>query len=83
LGITTPAGLIVHSGVFKFEHTPVDGQPTDHAKLAEFGERGVLALLSDSTTAEQVETKVERALAHFFYQETQRNPVLRTVVMKG
>jgi ribonuclease J len=49
LGITTPAGLVVHSGDFKFDHTPVDGWPTDFAKLAEFSGRGVLVLLSDST----------------------------------
>jgi ribonuclease J len=53
LGITTPAGLIVHSGDFKFDPTPVDGWPTDSAKLGEFRKRGVLALLSDSTNADQ------------------------------
>ncbi len=53
LGITTPAGLIVHSGDFKFDHTPVDGWPTDYSKLAEFAGRGVLALLSDSTNADK------------------------------
>jgi ribonuclease J len=52
LGITTPAGLIVHSGDYKFDHTPVDGWPTDYAKLGEFSGRGVLALLADSTNAD-------------------------------
>jgi ribonuclease J len=53
LGIETPAGLIVHSGDYKFDHTPVDNWPSDYAKLAEFAERGVLALLADSTNAER------------------------------
>ena len=53
LGITTPAGLLVHSGDFKFDHTPVDNWPTDYAKLGEFSGRGVLALLADSTNADR------------------------------
>ena len=52
LGITTPIGLVVHSGDFKFDNTPVDGWPTDIAKLAEFSQRKVLALLADSTNAD-------------------------------
>jgi ribonuclease J len=63
LGITTPAGLIVHSGDFKFDNTPVDNWPTDIAKLAEFSQRGVLALLADSTNADHPgRTLSERSL---------------------
>ncbi len=53
LAITTPAGLVVHTGDYKFDHTPVDNWPTDYAKLAEFSRRGVDLLLSDSTNAER------------------------------
>lgn len=50
-GITSPAGLIVHTGDYKFDHTPEDGWPPDFAKLADFSSRGVLCLLADSTNA--------------------------------
>jgi ribonuclease J len=53
LGITTKAGLVVHTGDFKFDQTPVDGWPTDFAKLTEFSTRGVDILISDSTNAER------------------------------
>lgn len=52
IGIDTPAGLVIHTGDFKFDHSPVDGWPTDYSKIAELSSRGVLALLSDSTNAE-------------------------------
>jgi ribonuclease J len=52
-GITSPIGLIVHSGDYKFDHTPVDGWPPDFAKLADFSNRGVLCLLADSTNSER------------------------------
>lgn len=53
LAIQTSAGLIVHTGDYKFDHTPVDNWPTDFAKLAELSTRGVDLLLSDSTNAER------------------------------
>ena len=53
LGITSPAGLIIHTGDYKFDQTPVDNWPTDFAKLAEFSARGVSVLLADSTNAER------------------------------
>jgi ribonuclease J len=53
LGIDTPAGLVIHSGDFKFDHTPVDSWPTDFAKLGEFSGRGVLLLMADSTNADK------------------------------
>jgi len=53
LAIRTPAGLIVHSGDFKLDPTPIDGQCTDLARLAAYGEEGVLLLLADSTNVEK------------------------------
>ncbi|MCX7845329.1 MAG: ribonuclease J [Dictyoglomaceae bacterium] len=51
--IETPVGLIVVSGDFKFDQSPIDGNTTDFRKLAEFGGRGVLALICDTTNIEQ------------------------------
>jgi len=53
LGIQTPVGLIVHTGDFKLDPTPVDGQLMDLHKFTEYGERGTLLLLSDSTNSEK------------------------------
>ena len=50
--ITTPVGTIIHTGDFKLDFTPIDGEITDITRLGEYGKSGVLALLSDSTNAE-------------------------------
>jgi len=67
--IETPAGRIVHTGDYKFDHTPVDGMKTDVGRLAEIGTRGVDLLLGDSTNAERLGvTKSERVVGEAFRQ---------------
>jgi ribonuclease J len=52
VALHTPVGVVIHTGDFKVDHTPVDGEFFDFQRLAEHGEKGVLCLLSDSTNAE-------------------------------
>ena len=51
LAITTPAGVIFHTGDFKIDYTPIDGEPIDFARLAEIGKKGVTLMMCDSTNA--------------------------------
>jgi len=75
LGINTPVGLIVHTGDYKFDHTPVDNWPTDFAKLADFSRRGVAILLADSTNSERPGwTPSERVIEPAFDEVFQTAP---------
>jgi len=80
LGITTPEGLIVHSGDFKFDHTPVDGWPTDYAKLADFTGRGVMLLMSDSTNADTPGRTVSEAALYDAFHQIMREAPGRLIV---
>jgi ribonuclease J len=75
--LDTPEGLVVHTGDFKFDHTPVNGDFADLHRMAEIGKRGVLALLSDSTNAERPgatgsERSVGAELVEVFRKSEQR-----------
>jgi ribonuclease J len=67
--LETPGGRVVHTGDYKLDHTPVDGQRTDVGKLADIGNRGVALLLGDSTNAERAGfTESERVVGEAFRQ---------------
>jgi ribonuclease J len=71
--VDTPHGLIVHTGDYKFDNSPIDGKPTDYQKLASFGARGVRLLMADSTNADRPgwtpsESSIEPALDRAFAQ---------------
>lgn len=75
--IETPAGVIFHTGDFKIDYTPLDGEPIDFQKLAEIGSKGVLLLMADSTNAErkgytQSERTVGVTLENIFRQSDKR-----------
>ena len=77
LAINTPVGTIVHTGDFKVDYTPIDGQKMDFGRLAELGNKGVLALMSDSTNSERKgftmsESSVGEVLDKLFINCTKR-----------
>ncbi len=79
--ITTPAGVIIHTGDYKIDYTPLTGGPTDLAAIAEYGKQGVLVLLSDSTNSERpgftmTEQKVSEAFATLFDKAGNRRIII-------
>jgi len=83
LAIYTPAGIIVHTGDFKIDYTPVFGQMIDLQRFAELGKKGVLALMSDSTNAErpgftQSERTVGTSFDHIFNDNLKERIIVAT-----
>ena len=77
LAIHTPVGTVVHTGDFKIDYTPIDDEKMDFGRLAELGNKGVLALMSDSTNAERKgytmsESSVGEVLDNLFFTCTNR-----------
>lgn len=83
LAISTPAGTVVHTGDFKIDYTPVNGETTDLARLAEIGKKGVLLLMADSTNIEiegntMSESVVKDTLDHVFADNSKRRIIIAT-----
>ncbi len=83
MAIHTPAGVLVHTGDFKVDFSPIDGGPIDLARFGELGSRGVLALMADSTNAErpgytQSERKVGESFERLFAKAGSRRIIIAT-----
>ena len=83
MAIHTPAGVLVHTGDFKVDFSPIDGGPIDLARFGELGSKGVLALMADSTNAErpgytQSERKVGDSFERLFAKAGNRRIIIAT-----
>lgn len=80
LAITTPLGVVIHTGDFKIDYTPIDGDIMDIHRFAELGKQGVLLLMSDSTNAERKGfTMSEKSVGTVFdriFEETPKNRIM-------
>ena len=75
LSIKTPLGMIVHTGDFKFDYTPIDGKMADFRRLSDLGNKGVLVMMADSTNAEKEgHTPSEKTVGAAFNREFQNAP---------
>ncbi|RKO66342.1 ribonuclease J [Desulfofundulus salinus] len=80
VAVHTPVGVIVHTGDFKIDQTPVDGEVTDFYRFAQLGERGVLVLLSDSTNVERPGYTMSERVVGATFDETFRQAKERIIV---
>ena len=83
LAITTPVGVVFHSGDFKIDYTPVNGATMDLTRIAELGKKGVLLLMADSTNIEiegttMSESVVKETLDHVFADNVGRRLIIAT-----
>ncbi|MFQ9934007.1 MAG: ribonuclease J [Lachnospiraceae bacterium] len=83
LAIFTPAGLIVHTGDFKIDYTPLFGDTTDLTRFGELGKKGVLALMADSTNATRPgftssEKTIVKTIDHIFAENTKHRIIIAT-----
>lgn len=83
LSITTPVGVVFHSGDFKIDYTPVNGQTMDLTRIAEIGKQGVLLMMADSTNIEIngstiSESQVKETLDHVFSDNVNKRLIIAT-----
>ena len=80
LAITTPVGTILHTGDFKVDYTPIDGQRMDFGRIADLGNKGILALMSDSTNAERKGFTMSESFVGTVFDDLFTNCTKRIVV---
>ena len=83
LSITTPVGVVFHTGDFKIDYTPVNGEMTDLTRIAEIGKKGVLLMMADSTNIEiegntMSESVIKNTLDHVFSDNIKRRIIIAT-----
>lgn len=80
LAVHTPVGTVLHTGDFKLDQTPVDGEMVDLPKIAEYGEKGVLVMFSDSTNVERPGFTMSERMVGQAFEDTFRNAKERIIV---
>ena len=80
LAIKTPAGTVLHTGDFKIDHSPIDGQVMDFGRIAQLGNEGILALMSDSTNSERKGYTMSESTVGDVFEKLFQNCTKRIVV---